>query len=74
MSTVIHQSGATPIKCPRCSHSWAYNGKNNYVATCPHCRTTLSIRKNKIILQVDRKCPNSGQPVANELKGVTPNE
>ena len=45
MSTVIHQSGATPIKCPRCSHSWAYNGKNNYVATCPHCKPLIDKEK-----------------------------
>jgi hypothetical protein len=38
-----------PIKCNRFSHSWNYGGKNIYVIICPHCRTTLSIKKHRIL-------------------------
>ena len=36
------------LKCHRCEHFWDYRGKNIYVATCPHCKTTLTIPKHKI--------------------------
>lgn len=38
------------IKCQRCEHEWQYKGKNNYVATCPHCRTYVTIKKHSILL------------------------
>jgi hypothetical protein len=40
-----------PMACSRCSHAWNYTGKNQYVATCPLCRTKLSIKKNNRIKQ-----------------------
>ncbi len=40
----------TPIKCHRCNHKWYYKGKNEYVATCPHCRTYVTLKKHSILL------------------------
>jgi Zn finger protein HypA/HybF involved in hydrogenase expression len=48
MSVILQREiRVEPMKCHRCSHEWNYSGKNIYVATCPHCRTTLTIRKHK---------------------------
>lgn len=44
MSIVIQQK-VVPLKCHRCRHKWNYKGKNKYVATCPHCRTYVTIKK-----------------------------
>lgn len=52
MSIIICQK-AIPLKCQRCSHIWNYKGKNEYVATCPHCRTFVTIKKHSILL-IDR--------------------
>jgi hypothetical protein len=27
---------------------WTYRGKNQYITSCPHCKTTLMIRKHKL--------------------------
>ena len=47
MSTIIEKK-VTPLVCQRCLHKWNYGGTNLYVATCPHCRTYVNIKKNKI--------------------------
>ena len=44
MSTIITKK-VTPLKCHRCLHKWNYSGTNLFVATCPHCRTYVNIRK-----------------------------
>ena len=46
MSYIIEKK-VTPLVCHRCLHTWNYSGNNLYVATCPHCRTYVNIRKNK---------------------------
>ena len=33
------------LKCQRCGYSWNYQGKNKYVASCPHCRTSVMFPK-----------------------------
>ena len=38
------------LKCQRCTHTWMYTGNNNYNAKCPHCGTSVSINKNKVIV------------------------
>jgi Zn finger protein HypA/HybF involved in hydrogenase expression len=35
------------LRCQRCNHFWKYKGHNNYVAACPHCKTTIQVRKRK---------------------------
>jgi ribosomal protein L37E len=55
MSTIIIQKKATALVCHRCSWKWNYTGKNPYVATCPFCRTNISIRKYKRLLQQTKK-------------------
>lgn len=46
MSVIVTEERlVTPMKCHRCSYHWNYGGNNGYYATCPHCRTYVSIRK-----------------------------
>ena len=47
--SIILAIKATFLKCQRCGHEWAYKGKNEYVATCPHCRTYVTIKKHSIL-------------------------
>ena len=46
MSYIIEKK-VTPLVCHRCLHKWNYSGTNLYVATCPHCRTYVNIKKNR---------------------------
>jgi hypothetical protein len=48
ITRVVRQRLVIPMVCGKCSHSWDYTGKNQYVATCPICRSKLSIRKNNV--------------------------
>ena len=48
VSRVIEQRYVTPMLCGRCLHPWNYTGKNPYVATCPFCRTSVSVRKHSV--------------------------
>ena len=45
MSYIIEKK-VTPLVCHRCLHKWNYSGTNFYVATCPHCRTYVNVKKN----------------------------
>ena len=54
MSKII-QLKVIPLKCQRCNHQWDYKGKNEYIATCPHCRTYVTIKKHSI-LPIDHDC------------------
>lgn len=36
------------LKCQRCGYTWVYNGISEWYATCPHCLTKVSIKKNKV--------------------------
>jgi ribosomal protein L37E len=38
----------TKLRCQRCGRQWVYHGRNPYFALCTFCKTTVSIRKNKI--------------------------
>ena len=42
--TIIEKK-VTPLVCHRCLHKWNYSGTNLYVATCPHCRTYVNIKR-----------------------------
>jgi hypothetical protein len=46
MSKIIKKK-VTPLKCHRCLHKWNYSGANLFVATCPHCRTYVNVKKNR---------------------------
>jgi Zn finger protein HypA/HybF involved in hydrogenase expression len=35
------------LRCQRCLHKWEYRGQNPYFTLCPHCRTTVRIRKKE---------------------------
>lgn len=64
ITSVILQKMARPMKCRRCAHQWFYTGKNEYVVSCRHCRTTVSIRKyNK--LQAGSSLESPSQSVVN---------
>ena len=41
-------SGGIIIKCHRCGHQRIYRGKNPFFTICTFCRTSISIRKNKV--------------------------
>lgn len=49
MSIILIQK-VTPLKCHRCNHIWNYKGKNGYVATCPHCRTYVTLKRHSVVL------------------------
>lgn len=71
MSVLITQK-VIPLRCQRCCHNWYYKGKNRYVATCPHCRTYVTIKKSQIpLIGKDAKPQQSEEsiPVRN-LTGV----
>ena len=37
------------LKCqnPDCGYEWDYNGESKFYATCPRCKSSVSIRKQK---------------------------
>ena len=45
--SILIKKKVTPLRCQRCLHTWNYSGTNLFVATCPHCRTYVNIKKNK---------------------------
>ena len=61
---------AIPMACSRCSHVWNYTGRNQYVATCPLCRTKLSIKKNNRIMQtsLENETPSQFVNITDEGK------
>ena len=65
---MILQKPAKPLKCQRCLHEWPYTGKNEYFATCPHCRTYVNVKKN-VIPQTDSRLGPSVQSVVYFTKG-----
>ena len=46
--SLIRTVNVTPIRCHRCKWQWDYTGKNEWYATCPHCRTYTSVIRNAI--------------------------
>ena len=56
---IIPEKEAVRIRCHRCQHIWSYAGNNNFVARCPHCRTTVTIKKSQF--QSDSTVTNSRQ-------------
>ena len=48
------------LKCQKCGKLWFYKGNNPFYAICSYCRTTVSIRKNRI--QADALIGVSHQP------------
>lgn len=68
ITRIVQERLVTPMVCKRCSHTWNYTGNNPYVATCPLCRTKLSIKKNNKITQTGFECatPSQSANVANE--------
>jgi len=61
------------LRCQRCFHEWQYGGKNPYFTLCPHCRTTVRVRKNKIeslqSAQVDRPVQTTTVATTTNPKG-----
>jgi hypothetical protein len=64
----VEEKRGTGLKCQRCNWEWIYTGRNPYVATCPFCRTNISIRKYKRLLE-QRKKENKLQQI--QSKGVS---
>ena len=42
---VIPERKAIPLHCQRCNHFWNYCGLNTFVVSCPHCKTSVSVKK-----------------------------
>lgn len=36
---------AVNLKCQRCGYEWTYTGLSDWYASCPMCRTSVSIKK-----------------------------
>jgi DNA-directed RNA polymerase subunit RPC12/RpoP len=62
---ITEERFVTPMTCGRCEHTWNYSGKNPYVATCPYCRTKLSIKKHNR-LQEAQSLETQGHIAASE--------
>jgi DNA-directed RNA polymerase subunit RPC12/RpoP len=62
---IVEERFVAPMTCGRCEHTWNYSGKNTYVATCPYCRTKLSIKKHNRLQQA-QSLPTQGQIAAPE--------
>ncbi|TVP40184.1 hypothetical protein [Candidatus Nitrosocosmicus arcticus] len=41
------------LSCKRCGNLWLYTGTNNYVTSCSKCKTSVSIRKNQVVGELD---------------------
>jgi hypothetical protein len=37
------------LKCGKCLRIWPYGGKNPYYATCTFCKSSVNVRKNKVV-------------------------
>ena len=77
---IVEKKGlCVTLQCPRCDRPpWNYTGKNPYVATCPFCKTTVSIQKHRVAQTGLGSTP--GQPVTTTTEllprstgGITPN-
>ena len=44
----------TRLRCV-CGHDWVYQGSKLKFACCPSCRSTISIKKNRIIDENNRE-------------------
>jgi hypothetical protein len=33
------------IECHRCGYAWRYRGTNQFVASCPRCKTSVTIAR-----------------------------
>ena len=46
---MIKNTKEIELKCKRCNNrTWKYHGNSQYYASCPKCRSSISIRKNKV--------------------------
>jgi len=37
------------VKCKRCDHEWDYRGKSLWYTSCPKCKTSINVKKLKLI-------------------------
>lgn len=56
---VIEKKGKK-LNCQRCGHLWIYTGNNKFICSCPHCKTTITIKK-KTLLHVENEVGASNQ-------------
>lgn len=35
------------LVCHRCDRHWNYKGKGKWIASCPTCKTSITIKNNK---------------------------
>lgn len=42
-NTYIHTEYCMLLRCGRCGYEWNYEGKSEWYASCPRCRTTVRV-------------------------------
>ena len=46
--TMQERKKGVKLKCQRCGYVWIYAGENPIIAPCSRCKTSVSIKKNRI--------------------------
>ena len=54
------------LECQRCHNRWLYTGHNPYFATCTWCKSTVLIRKHRLVAAVGK-----GQSLARPGQSTT---
>jgi hypothetical protein len=47
--TVHEKQEPIVLTCKRCQNVWEYRGNNPYVAKCSFCKTSISVKKNRVL-------------------------
>lgn len=47
----IEEEEGIKLQCPNpiCAYIWLYKGKNPFLASCPYCKGSVRIEKNKVV-------------------------
>ena len=54
------------LKCQR-DGTWIYTGNNQYYACCPKCKSSISIRKNKVQVDLGRQAQSQPEIVEEKV-------
>ncbi|MFW6121147.1 MAG: DUF1660 family phage protein [Petrotogales bacterium] len=36
------------LKCQNCGYEWDYNGKSDFYASCPRCKSSVNVNSRKV--------------------------
>ncbi len=48
MTEKTEEEREIPLRCHRCGYEWTYKGKMKWYASCPQCRTSVKIEKQRL--------------------------